>query len=489
MKKGDTLHFIDLYSTYDSSGKFKDTAVFVDSNWQQTSSYPEGSSVVSGNKSGVDIRLLEPIHGVVRRPSFTGDFGMDVYVKTDNVDDPYTAYAWARAGMDSAEYSIEIPASDTSSTYKLYYVLSYGDGLKAGTWYLKADGTFTEDPGQAASFPVSVRTQDFTPLAAAPFIKGKIYVPDAVGEDSNLSVTLHSYVKTSADVYETYNYYTFPLDEEDLKKDKNGRYFEYALASESLKESGSFCLEYWANNEDLDCKDFYVLADGTVTPVSDGAYCFTYDGSNPVTRDFKLLPWDDGVQYVFESGHGLIDETVTYTYAYPGECGSLTLTFTDRSNDIVNINGTPYSTAAPVTVTGKKAAVEVTFEGTNRYGFAVTDITPNGVTKKKSGVAAVYTPDGDSTADVVKDLKDTKEVSATVSTDGIATGTKLVGHAALYDKDGRFLGLSKADDFVADGSSNAGLTLTFDKVSKDTAQVTVVVVDTDFKPMGECMTK
>lgn len=482
--KGKEIYYLDLYSNFDSSGKFDGYSTYIDSAWQQTSDYPEGSVVVNSDQPNVDIHLIEPIHGTVSRPALVkGDLGLNVCVKTD-AGGEYYGYAGASAGTDSAAYSIEIPASDKSSTYKLYYE-AYTNGLRSGPWYLKEGGSFTQNEAEAKSFPVSERTQDFTPLAVDPFVMGKIYVPDAVADDSWLSVSLYSTVHTSTDDYWPYNDYSFYMDSVDLKKDKNGRYFEYSLASEELTENGTFYLKCRADNEALDSSsNLYVFSDGSVAPGSE-EYCFTYDGS-PVTRDFTLLPWDDGKNYVFESGHGLQDQTVTYTYTYPGECEKLTLTFSNRSNEKVIINGKEEYTNAPVTIDGKTAQITVTFgEYEDRYGFACTKIEPAGVTKKKAGVSAVTTPSGGD--DVFETLRDDKELSATVCTDGIAAGTKMSGHAALYDKDGRFLGISEAENAVADAAGNTSMDLSFDTVSTKAEKVTVFVINDKFQPLGECM--
>lgn len=488
--KGKTLNFIELYSNYDSSGQFEGSCAYIGSGWKQTSDWPEGSISVTGDKSGVDIYLKEPIHGKVMRPAGMSDFYVSVYVKTAVGDYPSGGHSvWVADGNDFGTYSISIPASDTSSTYKLYYEVN-GYGFKYGTWYLKSDGTFTQNEAEAASFPVAQKEKNFTPLAVDPYVKGKIYVPDAVAKDSTLSFNLYSAVKSGEYpyCYPGASYY-FNLSDVELQKDAKGRYFEYSVRDEEVSGSGDFYLNYYlADNEALDCSgNLYVLADGSVAPSSEPVYCFNYDGVNPTIVDFTLLPWDDGTKYVFESGHGLMNETVTYTYTYPGECEKLTITFSNRSNEKVVINGKEEYTNAPVTINGKSAQITVTFGEYNddRYGFACTKIEPVGVTKKKAGVSAVTTPSGGD--NVFETLKDDKEVSATVCTDGIAAGTKMSGHAALYDKDGRFLGISEAENAVADAAGNTSMDLSFDTVSTKAKKVTVFVINDKFQPLGECM--
>ena len=489
---GVELDPICLNSRYDSSEKIPKKSIFIDSNWQQTTEYPDDHILVTGNQNDVDIYLNKEkrVRGTIYRPAYAlGSFDIDVMIQTDK-GNSYTAEAYFSAENDSTEYSVLIPDSDKSTTYKLSYT-NETNKIKTGTWYLKSDGEFTTVPTEAASFSISDKSLDFTPVPIDPFVKGKLYIPEDVADNTSLYVRLFASLKTdSGDYPYADTSFRITVDGAKLKTDKNGRYMEYGLGLEDLTEGGNFYLQYFADNEALDCNYYYVLADGSLVSSTEETYYLTFDGTTPVTINFTLLPWDDGNRYVFESAHGLKGETVTYTYTYPGECDSLTLTFNDRSNEKVAINGTEYPTADPVTIEGKKAEVTVEFgyNRDNRYGFACTDITASGVTKHKSGVAAVYTPNGDESKDVIEDLKDTNEISATFSTDGIEAGKKLMGHAALYDKDGRFLGLSKADDFVVDGS-NAGMKLTFDEVSEDTVQVTVVVIDTDYKPMGDCMTK
>ena len=466
-----------------------DILEYFDTNVGITSRTPKVNVAVSGNMTipTLSFPLVKAkISGTVSRPAdIPGSIDLNIYVETDNGS--YEASAYFKE-KDSADYTILIPDTDDSTTYTLYYY-SWSNTLKSGYWYLKNDGTFTQNDAEAATFTIVDRTHDFTPVPIDPFVKGKIYLPESVEEESYVSVSLSSQFETAGgDTYGAYNdFWTYV---ENTKKDSKGRYIEYVLGDEDITGNGTFYLSYTAENDVLDCSNLYVLADGSVGSAPATQYYLNYNGTTPLILNFTLLSWDDGNRYVFESAHGLEDETVTYTYTYPGECDSLTLTFNDRSNEKVTINGTEYQTADPVTIEGKKAEVTVEFgyNRDNRYGFACTDITASGVTKHKSGVAAVYTPNGDDNEDIIEDLKDTNEISATFSTDGIEAGKKLMGHAALYDKDGRFLGLSKADDFVVDGS-NAGMKLTFDEVSEDTVQVTVVVIDTDYKPMGDCMTK
>ena len=429
--------------------------------------------------------LKATISGTVYRPEgYTDSFDGNIYIVTSNGS--YYASFYLDEDEDFDTYTVSIPDSDSSATYQISYY-AWGNGLASGTWYLNSNEQLTQNSSEAADFALKDGTHDFTVISIPPFIQGKIYLPKTIPEDAYLDLELGA-----QDEYMSYGYIEtqsiyFSMNDSKVKSDENGRYINYALCSEYITYE-TFMLSCTVECDGYDDFKFYIGADGTPRYEKGDTADFTFDG-DALTCDFTLMPWGDGKKYVFESGHGLNNETATYTYTYPGDCESITLTFADISNDTVKINGKEEDTTDPVTVTGDTVMIEVTFSGTDRYGFAVTKIKPNSVTKAKSGVAAVYTPDGDDNKSVIDDLKDTQEVSATVCTDGIAAGTKLVGHAALYDKDGRFLGLSKADAFTADDSSNAGLTLSFDEVSEDTVQVTVVVIDADYQPMGDCMTK
>ena len=472
------LYGIYLYEDYDGDDIITEDNFYLD------------GFTVTGDKSDVDVHLNNPktITGTVSRPDgMLGYIDLNVYVVTDY--NTYETEVYFDSNAASKDYDIQISNDDDSTAYKLYYFTEV-NGLKCGNWYLRSDGTFTQDEFEAESFDMDEQTRNFTPVPVDPFVKGKLYIPDSVEDGTSLYVRLSAALETNSGDYPYADTsFSINVDDAKLKTDGNGRYVDYLLGTEDLTEGGDFYLQYYADNEALDCNNYYVLADGSLVSSSEDTYYLTFDGDTPVTLDFTLRPWDDGNRYVFESAHGLKGETVTYTYTYPSECDSLTLTFNDRSNAYVAINGTEYPTAAPVTIEGNKAEVTVEFSGSRdgRYGFACTDITAIGVKKEKAGVGSVYTKKGGN--EVVEEVKSSKEVSATFCTDGIAAGTKLVGHAALYDKDGRFLGLSKADEFVANDSSNAGLTLSFDAVSGDTAQVTVVVIDADYQPMGDCMTK
>ena len=61
------------------------------------------------------------------------------------------------------------------------------------------------------------------------------------------------------------------------------------------------------------------------------------------------------------------------------------------------------------------------------------------------------------------------------------------GHAALYDKAGRFLGISEAENAVADAAGNTSMDLSFDTVSTKAEKVTVFVINDKFQPLGESM--
>ena len=427
------------------------------------------------------------ITGMIYRPDgYEGSFSVRIGIETSN-GTSYYANPYFDDDVEEKAYSILIPESETADTYQIYYRAG-ANGLADGNWYLDENENLVHYAyNGAADFALVDGTHDFTIISIPPIIQGNIYIPKEVPDNAYLNLKLRAEYEYSTSYMASQTIST-SISSSKVKKDSNGqRYVKFALCEDAVTNA-DFMLTYTVDCDGLDNHTFYVGADGALRYEKGETADFTY-GGDVLNCNFTLLPWDDGVQYVFESGHGLNDETATYTYTYPGDCESLTLTFTDRSNDTVKINGKEEDTTSPVTVTGDTATIEITFEGMDRYGFAVTKIKPNGVTKAKSGVAAVYVPDGDDSKSVIDDLKDTQEVSATICTDGIAAGTKLVGHAALYDKDGRFLGLSKADAFTADDSSNAGLTLSFDEVSDDTVQVTVVVIDADYQPMGDCMTK
>ena len=116
---------------------------------------------------------------------------------------------------------------------------------------------------------------------------------------------------------------------------------------------------------------------------------------------------------------------------------------------MVIINGTEHSTADPVTTTSNNAEIAVKFGGNNEgYSFTCTDITASDVKKEKSSVGAIYTKNGDN--EVIEEVKNSKEIFATICTEDIAPGTELNGHAILYDANGRFLGVSDADSVITD---------------------------------------
>ena len=396
-----------------------------------------------------------------------------------------STYASIRKGQHSASYSLSVPLGEIS----LYADVDYDRSGELSEKSIYIDSNWMETNSYEKVTVSGDRSGvDFHMIANVSFIKGKIYIPQEVPTGSGLDLDLYAEAGDYGGRIASRNI-RLQVNDESLKTDANGRYIEYLIGTETLSPDTDFVLKYTVDCEELDSHPFYIGAGGKLHEEKSNATRFTYDGANPCIANFTLLAWDDGEQYVLESAHGLKNDTATYTYTYPGECDSLTLTFSDRSNAFVTINGTTYATDAPVTIDGSTASIEVQFEGVDRYGFAVTKIEANGVTKEKSGVAAVYTRGGDKSQRIISDLKETQEVSATISTDGIETGKKLASHAALFDENGRFLGISKADAFEAEDSGNSGVTLNFDKVSADAAQVTVFVIDEEYRPMGECMTK
>ncbi len=66
----------------------------------------------------------------------------------------------------------------------------------------------------------------------------------------------------------------------------------------------------------------------------------------------------------------------------------------------------------------------------------------------------------------------------------IAAGASIKGFAALYDKNGRFIGLTAANG-AATESGETGLEFSFSEVDKATASVKVMVTDEALIPAGK----
>ena len=255
-------------------------------------------------------------------------------------------------------------------------------------------------------------------------------------------------------------------------------------------------MEYTNGQASVDTNTHYLnsLGELTTSVSEDSLFTVPASGSNAV--DFTLLLWEDGADTaIFQSAHGiaLSDGQLTYTYTYPGEADSLTVTFSPRTDVNLTINGKIYYASnllvnPTIEVSGNK--LEITFtapsDAQKYFGFAVESITANGSTLTSPGAAAVYTASGSSDAAVLSGLKEGQPVRVTlVGTDTITAETSLVT-GVLYDKDDRMLDVVQVPVDLASGDTDTAA-LIFDEYG-DAVTLKILLIDSNGTPLMENLT-
>ena len=332
-------------------------------------------------------------------------------------------------------------------------------------------------------------------------VQGKVYFPDGYvfcddPQHNYINLDLAVFYLTSqgygGQVHKQYDYF-----EKDLQTDANGRrYLPYALRfGDVISYDTEFSFRYYVRDdyghtlaEDV---KYYVMPDGALDDSNQdsihyGEYDYFYKVGEPVTIDFALRTWDECGPYVVESPHGLRSGSYTATYTYPKDADRIKLTFDPRSYMGIYINGQMYNLKQSnytVEITGTTAEISVNFYESSYYGFAVTKVQG----KTTPTAPAVTDLDAHGTgSDLMKDLKESKTLSAEVYTGGIVAGTAIKGIAALYDESGRFIGLSSASGQSAETGETA-LEFSFSSVDDTAASVKVMFTGEDLAPAGAAM--
>lgn len=468
---------------------------------------------VSGNTSGLNFTIPVTdtvITGTIYRPDGISDYiSINVQLRTLNssgyTPNYYNSYAYMYEEDDSVTFCIPIDPSETSETYQLeYYINGTVDGVISGgythTVYLCEDGTLTTDQNQAGRLSLAT-DQDisFTLLTAEPFARGRVYCPEGLTDDVWVYVdyTVVGQLST-ADHSDTGTYVWVGPNCGQLDSEGN-RYSTYSLFGTEVSAGDTYWLSYTVEDANgqasVDTNTHYLNSLGELTSSVSEDALFTVPASGSNTVDFTLLLWEDGAEdFLFQSAHGitLSDGELTYTYTYPSEAESLTVTFSPRTDVSLTINGKTYYASnllvnPTIEVSGNK--LEITFTAPSNaqkyFGFAVESITANGSTLTSPGAAAVYTVSGSSDAAVLSDLKEGQPVRVTlVGTDTITTETSFVT-GVLYDKDGKMLDVVQVP-VDSDGETDTAA-LAFDACS-DAVTLKILLIDSNGAPLMKNLT-
>lgn len=455
---------------------------------------------VSGDVSGLDFTLEKgrsTITGTVYRPDeMAGDqyFNLSVYVDTAEGGYYHTNVSMSY-NKNSAAFSLVIPESDASQTYSFSYSTYNTNGLANGTFYMAQDGSMTNDYSQRGIFSLAEPcVHDFTPLTILPIATGKIYCPEELTAPITLMVdTMPASGVSAFDVTDSVREVT--IGPGIGQQDENGRWYStYSLGNSDLVSGSGYWLSYYSNDvsDVVDTGSHYVNSDGTVVSSAEEAYTYyvPYSGTNQV--DFTPILWDDGAEdYVLQSDHGFtgLDQAATYTYTCPGAT-SLEVTFSSRTDCFVKVNGTrynPYDLAGEtITVTGDTLTVELETisQGMHAYyGFAVEQVTANGVTDVQPGAAAAYTASGSDSQSILEDIQRGEPLHLTLV--GIKN-MRLLAAAAIYDENGALLDIALAEVYSESGSWSASMQ--FDEAYGQTATVKVFLADGFGIPMMKNLT-
>lgn len=431
-----------------------------------------GPVSVTGDADDLDFTLVKAgalITGTVYRPEDVTDYlYMYLYaaIKHDSYTKSYHAAISLNTNEDSAGFSIAIPAEEAAGEYQLYYNISSGNGvLRNRNVYLCQDGSLTTDSSLAGTFSLSNSVNHaFTPLTVQPFATGRVYCPEELTESATITV---DYVPASG--ISTLNYSDTAVDVTVGpgigQQDKDGRWYStYTLSG--LGEGNSYKLNYYSylDSEIIDTNWHYLKKDGSVVGYAEAdVFTAPYNGAINVVN-FTPILWDEGSEdYVLQSAHGISGTAgpITYTYTYPG-AGSLQVTFSDRTDISLTVNGRSYDAYSlagnTVEISGDQLTVvmpELTGSSSRRFGFAVEKVEPVGTAAVETGAAAVYTASGSAKGVVLADVKagEPLYVSLVGGTDGQANS--LLG--AVYDENGVMLGVAVVDVSFAGGSCTARL--------------------------------
>ena len=431
------------------------------------------------------------IRGTVTRPAGVGD---DIYVSitvTTEKQRSYTVSVSLDYDSSAESYLLSVSSTDDSAWYTVEYEIDYSEaGGLAEQGYLTSSGVSAQS-ADAARFSFSdSTTHDFTLLTVPPFAQGKIYVPAAVTDPFELYIDANSFDSSNSE--SAY----FEVDPSSLPSDSTGRYLDYRLYAETMEAGETYSLSvqvYYDENGSLDTNRFYVDTTGSLTRDYDQCQSYTCGGSVN-TQDFTLLTWNDGAEdNIIQSEHGFIvegypDDPLTWSYTYPGECESLTIKFSTRTDQNITISTDDYSCdyypggGNEITVSGSAFTLRMDLYdswGDRYYGFGVESVTPNDGATPRDGYAGVTTEKGSGDQAVLEQVRENNSLTALVFSDQSGTAA-----AALYDADGKYLGISTRSI----QPSPAGQRVDFDfSDTKNAEQVRLFLCDEDWKPLSESL--
>jgi len=455
---------------------------------------------VSGNTVGPDFSpevAKAIITGTVYRPEGVTDYiGISIYVATageywwDTTN--YYGNCYIQNNRDSATFSIPIPASNTSESYKLYYYVNSNiDGVLARkNIYLTADGGMTTIESSAGNFTFDQVNHSFTLLSATPYATGKIFLPDDMTESTNIYVT--SSVQTLARGGYEEPEASLWVDPDNAAVDSvtGRRYITYTLTDPSLTPGSTYRLCYYFDYDEeyFDSSDWHYLTEDGESVNYNDATIFTVREDSPNVVDFTPITWDDGSEnYIFQSKHGISTqnhaEYTTYSIVYPG-ASSLTVTFSDRTDAELTLNnGDVYyrDYIYVYDIPGDTLTVDMRLYSGSKFGFAVESIVPiydTVAAPEEPFAAAIYSESGSSEQAVLNDLANGSEVSITLVSPVDSHTEDLLG--ALYDGDGRLMDVTMMP--VTFTGSTATAKLSFDKYH-NAASFKLFMLDDEHAPL------
>lgn len=453
----------------------------------------QGTVTVSGPAALPDIVLMPGKHQInvtMKNPvsrSVSGDLYLELLDSEGNATDTISKY-FSLPSNGSATYTAVTTPAETAVSYRLYYYAYNTQGLVSyKNVYVTADGTLTTKVDNAGIFSLTEDTaQSFTMIEQAPYVSGKIYLPDVL-DDTDFQIDLSGY-----------GYQTVYVRSDTVLKDSNGQYVPYALYSSSLDIGDTFYLQYYLNDS------YYsgdVLFSGEAVYLGeDGSSCydyydktfFTIPESGTFALDFTLATWNDGAEEnLLQSAHGINSETgeLTYTYTYPGAT-YLAVTFSDRTDTALVINNQTYYASSlrgrvkNIDVSQTNGTMTVKVNSTNTYskdyGFGIVSIVPyyGAEAVEQPVITALYSANGSGESTVLEDICNGKPMYVSMAAPEGYTGTVI---AAVYNAAGRMLAADISEMTFTQGYDSAELCFAD---AEDAAKLKIMFVDSAWAPQS-----
>lgn len=393
--------------------------------------------------------LEKPENGFIRETTDTM-YSLYVYAYSPAAKRSYGAYAVIYPETGVWSYTIVVPKTADS------YNINIGENSDVYEYYetnlmFSTGAKFYEDlsvTGDNTPVPVS-----YTLGTVKAFVWGEVLRPE--GFDGDIDIEVHVYTGYTESYAEVYM-------DEDVDS------YSFCIGVPADDDSEYYCMCFWQYGDSL--QNNWVYLDPYKEPAASygdaGWFVLGYDDEWEITPIPRT--------YLIESPHyDFSGETYTYNYVCPYNCSRIDLSFDEKTDVLVTVNGSQYDVrgGGSVTVNGNSARITIRpAKGSDCYGFAVngTGIYSNVFSP---GIAAVFSENG--SGKVLADIRDGNPV--TVTTLSYENTCRVI--AAAYDSKGRVLCVSTAPLFNID-EVNGTARLSFEG-AENAASVKIMLLDRD----------